>query len=169
MTRITLVHDDITKQQVDAIVNAANETLLGGGGVDGAIHRAAGPQLFAACAKLRGCKTGYVKITEGFNLPARFVIHAVGPVYKGGSSHESELLASCYRESLQIALEYHLQTVAFPCISTGAYRYPLQEASNIAVGVVKDFITKNPGVFSEIRFVVYSNEAYEVYERLLAV
>ncbi|MDD5348425.1 MAG: O-acetyl-ADP-ribose deacetylase [Candidatus Omnitrophica bacterium] len=162
-TKIELVQADITHLAVDAIVNAANKTLLGGGGVDGAIHRAAGPQLLAACILLGGCETGQAKITEGYKLPARFVIHAVGPVWHGGRANEEKLLADCYRNSLALAQERDLKSIAFPAISTGAYRFPIGRAASIAVGTAREFLGQNPGSLERVVFVLFSEEDYRVY------
>lgn len=161
---IRVVQGDITQLKVDAIVNAANSTLLGGGGVDGAIHRTAGPQLKEYCATLGGCPTGEAKITPGFKLPAKYVIHTVGPVYHGGKSNESTLLASCYRNSLELALQHGVRTIAFPSISTGAYGYPKEEAARIAVSVMKHYEDK----FDEIIACCFSAGDKALYERLLA-
>jgi len=163
---IKLVRGDITQLRVDAIVNAANSTLLGGGGVDGAIHRAAGPQLLKACQKMQGCDTGDAKITPGFRLPARYVIHAVGPIWRGGERDEARLLSECYAKSLQLALDYKLKAIAFPNISTGVYGFPKPEAAEIAVGTVKDFLAKN-GPVLEVSFVVFDPENESLYARLL--
>src|SRR5436305_10853089 len=142
-SRIQVVHGDITKLEVDAIVNAANTTLLGGGGVDGAIHRAAGPELLAECRKLGGCRPGEAKITRGYRLPARFVIHTVGPVFWDGKQGEPETLANCYRNSLQVTVDSEIKTLAFPAISCGAYGYPIEEAAHVAYKTTREFLTIN--------------------------
>lgn len=165
-TRISLVQGDITRQQVEAIVNAANNTLLGGGGVDGAIHRAAGPGLLAECATLGGCATGEAKITKGYKLPARFVIHTVGPVWHGGSTGEPELLASCYRKSLALAVQHNIRRLAFPSISTGAYGYPIELASRIAVAEVKAFLEQDASL-EKVVFVCFSKSDYDCYVSVL--
>lgn len=165
-TRITLVQGDITTQQVDAIVNAANERLLGGGGVDGAIHRAAGPQLLEECRTLGGCPTGEARITKGYRLPARFVIHTVGPIWQGGERNEPGLLASCYRSSLRMAVDNGVKTVAFPSISTGVYGFPIELAAPIAIGTVQDFLADETSI-EEVRFVCFSGEDYTVYQQEL--
>ena len=159
--------DDITHLKVDAIVNAANSSLLGGGGVDGAIHRAAGPELLEECRKLNGCPTGEAKITKGYRLPAAHVIHTVGPVYRDGGHHEPELLASCYRNSLRLAVENGLKTIAFPCISTGVYRYPKLEAARIAFREITRFLAVYPG-FEQVIIVCFGPEDFNIYNRLLA-
>ena len=163
---LTALQADITKLDVDAIVNAANTTLLGGGGVDGAIHRAAGPELLAECRTLRGCATGDAKITRGYRLPARHVIHTVGPVWHGGARGESRLLASCYRRSLEIALANKVKSIAFPAISCGAYGFPLTQAVPIAVGTVRAF--EQLDSFDRIVFACAQQEMLEAYERELA-
>jgi O-acetyl-ADP-ribose deacetylase (regulator of RNase III) len=160
--KITVIQGDITKQQVDAIVNAANTSLLGGGGVDGAIHRAAGSGLLAECRTLNGCKTGEAKITLGYNLPANYVIHTVGSVWQGGKHHEDELLASCYYESLKLAEKHQLKTIAFPAISTGVYGFPMERAARIAVKTVQQFLTKTTAI-SEVRLVCFGNESYQYH------
>ena len=142
-SRIEIVQGDITKLKVDAIVNAANETLLGGGGVDGAIHRAAGPELLEECRSLNGCATGEAKITKGYKLPAKYVIHTVGPVWHGGKHKEDDLLASCYRSSLALAAQHSIRTIAFPAISTGAYRFPIERAARIALAEIDRFLQRD--------------------------
>jgi len=164
--RIQLIQGDITKLEVDAIVNAANTTLLGGGGVDGAIHRAAGKELLAECRTLRGCATGDAKITKGYNLPAKFVIHTVGPVWKDGRSGEHEKLASCYRCSLELAVQYCIKTLAFPNISTGVYGYPKNEAATIAISTVKEFL-ENHSEIQQVIFCAFDEENYRIYKNLL--
>lgn len=162
-TKITLHIGDITKLEVDAIVNAANKSLLGGGGVDGAIHRAAGPQLLEECKTLGSAETGEAKITKGYNLPAKFVIHTVGPVWNGGKYDEDNLLKKCYENSLKLAVENKIETIAFPSISTGIYRFPVERASKIAVRTVKNFVEENEQL-KEVIFCVFSDKDYEVYE-----
>jgi len=165
--RFQLVRGDITKLAIDAIVNAANTTLLGGGGVDGAIHRAAGPELLAECKTLGGCRPGEAKITRGYLLPARFVIHTVGPVWSGGNRGEPETLANCYRNSLGVAVENDIRTIAFPAISCGVYRYPIGDAARIAVQTTREFLRSNDSI-SEVTFVVSTDEIESAYQRLLA-
>jgi O-acetyl-ADP-ribose deacetylase (regulator of RNase III) len=162
-TRIELIKGDITQEKVDAIVNAANTTLLGGGGVDGAIHRVAGPALLKECRTLQGCETGGAKITRGYHLPASHVIHAVGPVWNGGKFREPELLAACYRNSLELARAHSLKTVAFPSISTGTYRFPLEQAARIALKTVSAFLQSHPGDFEKVLFVLFSDRDLEIY------
>jgi len=159
---------DITQLYVDAIVNAAKKSLLGGGGVDGAIHRAAGSELLEECKTLGGCETGEAKITKGYDLPAKHVIHTVGPVWHGGDENEAELLASCYMNSLQLAEQQGLRSIAFPCISTGVYGYPKQQAAAIAVNVCKMFAS-NAESLKEIIFSCYDDESLAIYRQLLAV
>lgn len=160
--RIEILEGDITKQKVDAIVNAANPTLLGGGGVDGAIHRAAGPQLLEECRKLRGCATGEAKITKGYNLPAKHVIHTVGPVWHDGQHGEDQLLANCYRNSLRLAVEHGIKTIAFPAISTGAYGFPADRAARIALYETDRFLAQNPSI-EKVVFVCFGQAAYQTY------
>jgi len=164
--RMEAVRGDITKMQVDAIVNAANPTLLGGGGVDGAIHRAAGPQLREECATLGGCQTGEAKITKGYRLPAKYVIHTVGPVWRGGGHQEDELLARCYRNSLKLAVENGARTVAFPAISTGAYGFPPERACSIAVKTVHEFLAADKFI-EKVFFVCFDAATHELYRRAL--
>jgi O-acetyl-ADP-ribose deacetylase (regulator of RNase III) len=162
-TRLEICVADITTLAVDAIVNAANTSLLGGGGVDGAIHRAAGPELLAACRKLGSCDTGSAKITRGYRLPARHVIHAVGPVWSGGGNDEEDLLASCYRTSLALAVDHGLQSIAFPAISTGVYRFPAERAARIAVGTVTSEIANQPRGFERVVFCCFSADSAEYH------
>lgn len=167
-SRLSVVLGDLTRLDVDAIVNAANTSLLGGGGVDGAIHRAAGPGLLEECRRLHGCRTGQAKITQGHRLPARFVIHTVGPVWQGGSRDEAALLASCYRESLQLALANGLKSVAFPAISCGVYGYPHAAAVRIAVATVREFLRQAPGLESVV-FCCHDKEMEALYLKALEV
>jgi O-acetyl-ADP-ribose deacetylase (regulator of RNase III) len=166
MTRILLHQGDITQLKVDAVVNAANKTLLGGGGVDGAIHRVAGKELLEECRLLNGCETGDAKITKGYNLPAKYVIHTVGPVWNAGKYQESEKLALCYKKSLEIALKNKLKTVAFPNISTGIYGFPKPEAAKIAINEVKTFLDNNPD-FEQVIFCVFDDENQKIYSSIL--
>ena len=166
MAHIEIVQGDITKQQVDAIANAANTTLLGGGGVDGAIHRAAGPELLAECRTLHGCPTGEAKITKGYRLPAKYVLHTPGPVWHGGQNDEEELLASCYLSCLCLASEYGCRTVAFPSISTGVYHFPLEKASCIAVGTIAVYLREHPEI-ELVRMVCFDARTKEYYDAAL--
>jgi len=165
MSQINIVRGDITTFDVDAIVNAANTTLLGGGGVDGAIHRAAGPELLAECRTLGGCEPGEAKITSGYRLSARFVIHTVGPIWRGGKHDEARILANCYRNSLQLALENEIKTVAFPAISCGAYGYPIQEAAHIALTTTREFLASAENIHKVI-FVLWSDDVYDAYRKM---
>lgn len=164
---LELVQGDITQQDTDAIVNAANASLLGGGGVDGAIHRAGGPRILEECKKVGGCETGKVKITTGGNLPARYVIHAVGPIYQGGKNREDKLLASCYRCSLETAEAHQLQSIAFPSISTGAYGYPLPEASAVAIQTVYHYLSHCSAIHT-VRFVLFDELTFQAYEQAVS-
>ena len=161
-----IIQGDITRLQVDAIVNAANKSLLGGGGVDGAIHQAAGPGLVEECRKLNGCETGNAKITGGHNLQASFVIHAVGPVWQGGKKEEENLLSSCYKRSLEIAVENHLKSIAFPNISTGIYGFPKEKAAGIAISTITSFLNQHPEI-EKVIFAVFDEENYEIYQNLV--
>ena len=165
MAKLAAIQGDITQLQVDAIVNAANTSLLGGGGVDGAIHRAAGPELYDACSKLNGCATGDAKATPGFRLPSKWVFHAVGPVWQGGEHGEDKLLANCYRRSLEFAHEHHVRSIAFPAISTGVYHFPQERAARIAVDTVRKHVEAS-GV-ETVQFVCFNRETLDIYNRLL--
>ena len=166
MSGIDTLLGDITQVRADAIVNAANRTLLGGGGVDGAIHRAAGPELLAECRTLNGCETGQAKLTRGYKLPAKYVIHTPGPIWKGGDNGEKELLASSYRSCLELAVEHGCKTVAFPSISTGVYRFPLELAAPIAVKTVRDFLADHPQI-EQVTFVCFSQQVKDAYDKAL--
>jgi O-acetyl-ADP-ribose deacetylase len=166
VSKIDIVRGDIAKLDVDAIVNAANTTLLGGGGVDGVIHRAAGSELLAECRTLGGCRPGEAKITRGYRLPARFVIHTVGPVWRGGQRQEPEILANCYRSSLQLAVENELKTIAFPAISCGAYGYPIPEAAQIAVKTTRNFLATVDKI-DKVIFVLWGEDTYDAYRKAL--
>lgn len=163
--KIDIIVGDITKLRVDAIVNAANATLLGGAGVDGAIHRAAGPRLLEECRTLGGCKPGEAKLTRGYNLPARFVVHTVGPIWSGGNSHESEILTNCYSNSLRVAVSNAVATIAFPAISCGAYGYPISSAAEIATLTVREFLADEARI-EKVTFVVSKDEILDAYRRL---
>jgi len=162
-SRFELLVGDITKLQVDAIVNAANNTLLGGGGVDGAIHRAAGPELLEECKKLNGCPTGEAKITKGYRLPAKWVIHTVGPIWQGGGAGEDELLASCYRSCFRYVQPYGIRSIAFPSISTGAYRFPVERASRIALREIDAYLRQDASL-EKVVVVCFNHDVYEAYQ-----
>ncbi|MBM4418203.1 MAG: O-acetyl-ADP-ribose deacetylase [Chloroflexi bacterium] len=164
MARVEAMVVDITTLDVDAIVNAANSGLRGGGGVDGAIHRAAGPELLAACLALGGCPAGEVRLTPGYRLPARFVIHAVGPIWRGGDHGEAEILASCYRSSLEVARAHGFRSIAFPAISTGLYGYPLAPATTIAVKTVRRILTDDPDALDRVVFACFSEDTLRIYQ-----
>jgi len=164
--RITVIEGDITRQQVDAIVNAANSSLMGGGGVDGAIHKAAGPELYEECRGLKGCATGQAKATRGYRLPAKWVIHTVGPIWRDGNRGENEKLAQCYRSSLDLAVQLHVRTIAFPSISTGAYGFPLDGAARIALTEVSNFLRQN-NTIEKVTFVCFNKRVFDCYSAVL--
>jgi O-acetyl-ADP-ribose deacetylase (regulator of RNase III) len=165
-SKIDIVQGDITKLDADAIVNAANTTLLGGGGVDGAIHRAAGPELLAECRTVGGCEPGQAKITRGYRLPARFVIHTVGPIWRGGKHDEARILVNCYRNSLKLAVENEIRTIGFPAISCGAYGYPIEEAAHIAFKTTREFLDVSDEI-QKVIFVVWGEDIYDAYRQIL--
>lgn len=163
--RIELIQADITTLEVDAIVNAANSSLTGGGGVDGAIHRAAGQELREYCITLKGCRTGEAKISPGFNLPAKYVIHTVGPVWNNGTEDEEQLLSKCYKNSLKLTVENNIKTIAFPCISTGAYRFPFEKAAFIALSTINHFLTANNSI-QKVYLVLFGQKEFSQYEKI---
>lgn len=162
--KINIINADLTKLQVDAIVNAANNSLMGGGGVDGAIHRAAGPELKQYCATLKGCATGNAKITPGFNLPVKYIIHAVGPVWNNGTRNEEQLLASCYQKSMELSTLHQCMSIAFPCISTGAYRFPFDKACRIALHTIHSFLQAQP-LMQKVLLVTFDQTDFQLYQR----
>jgi O-acetyl-ADP-ribose deacetylase (regulator of RNase III) len=164
LQKIRIIRGDITCLQVDVIVNAANETLLGGGGVDGAIHRAAGPELLTECRTLNGCLTGEAKITKGYHLPAHYIIHTVGPIWHGGNKNESELLKRCYQNALQLAANHNLRSIAFPAISTGVYHFPIKRACQLALEAISDTLPQTP-VIKQVIMVCFNDETYHAYEQ----
>jgi len=166
-TKFIVIKDDIRNLKVDAIVNAANKTLLGGGGVDGAIHNGAGPELLKKCKTIGGCEVGEAKITKGYNLPAKYIIHTVGPVYGLEEGREESLLSSCYKNSLMIAKRKGIKTIAFPCISTGVFKFPKEKAAEIAISTVKSFVLEHPEVFKEIIFVTFTGLDFDIYNEKL--
>lgn len=167
---ISTVLGDITKiSNVEAIVNAANSSLLGGGGVDGAIHRAAGPELLEECRKLKGCDTGQAKITKAYNLPCKYIIHTVGPVWRGGKCHEAELLADCYRNSMLLAFKNGISSIAFPSIATGIYHFPVEKAAKIATDTVRDFLAEHPDTFGQVIWVLFDNRTKNAYDKALFI
>lgn len=168
MLKIEIVQGDITKQEVEAVVNAVNKSLLGGGGVDGAIHQATGPQLLEECKTLGGCQPGEAKITKGYNLPAKYVIHTVGPIWSGGKKEEPKILRNCYLNSLKLAKKKGIKSIAFPAISCGVYCYPPKEAAKVAIKTIMNFIKKNPGLFEKVVLVLYTKELFEIYQKVYA-
>ncbi len=168
-TELLAIKEDITTMKVDAIVNSANRRLLGGGGVDGAIHRAAGEELYQECLTLNGCLEGEAKITKGYKLPAKWIIHTVGPIYGNGSGREAEMLRSCYQMSLYLAVDYNVRTIVFPNISTGVYGYPIEEAAPIAVASVREFLESEDHQIEKVYFVSFSDEDLKIYQRILNI